>query len=499
MVRHRLLGRRDLLTGAALTAPALILSKKSLAAFPAPSFDEPDDALFRAPYSAQSPWKAHPINPTFGSGVIPHNEYSYVPFQAPIYYARASDPSLTIVGPSGGGVNVPDELRHRDIILPHFPEGVVAPPGSDAEIVIYDSATQLIHSFFQMSNSGGRWTANAYAAQSASGWGFGTPSTPYNIRGSGSSPIGGVLRNWEVPSSRNASAYPQHALALALGVDAFLPNSRTSPSPPGPIYPATLQDAGFEYAGSAPNAWPMGTLFMLPRSFDVGALSAPGAIAVAKTLMKFGTYLIDATFNTCGFFCQFNPGSIGWPSVSYGFGYSNGDFTTIRNAMRSVVAVEGWLDGNGDPWTPTSWSQMQLLSMRGPWSPRSGKIDGGFDTAANFFVAPASSPFTARRIVHQPCNLSLGGWWQNWSDSGGWFTAPTPGQEYKLSVIGSGALTASLSIWDQGVSTNYFTSSAKSPGQQQTFTWPKQVSFATLLEVSNPGAGGQIRMELVAV
>lgn len=81
---------------------------------------------------------------------------------------------------------------------------------------------------------------------------------------------------------------------------------------------------------------------------------------------------------------------------------------------------------------------------------------------------------------------------------GGWFTAPTPGREYMLSVIGTGALTASLSIWDQTISTNYFTGSVRNPGQQQTFFWPNKTSFATLLEISNPGAGGRIRLELVA-
>jgi hypothetical protein len=494
--RDFLFDRRRLLIGAALATPALVLPKDPCAAT-LRSLMPPDDLLYQSPYSAQSLWKARPINPTFGSGVIPRNEYAYAPFQAPIYYARASDPPVTIFGSgSSGGVNIPDEIANRNVTLPHFPAGVVPSPGSDAEVAIYESTTGLLHSFWQMAFKDGRWTANTYAVESAAGWGFGTPARPYNIRASGTAPLAGLLRNWEMPSS--AGSYPQHALALGLGIDAFLPNSYTSPSPPGPIYPTTSQDAGFEYTGSAPNAWPMGTLFMLPSSFDVGTLSAPGAIAVAKTLMKFGAYLVDASYNTCGFFSEFSPTSSGWASISYGFGYSNADFTTIRNSLRPVSAVEGWVDGNGNPWTPLSWAQMQLLSMRGPWNALTGTIAGRFDTAANLFVVPASAPFTARRVIHQPSALSSGGWWRNWADSGGWFAAPTPGHEYTLSVVGAGALTASLSIWDQTLSTNYFTSSANSPGSRQTFSWPKQTSFATLLEVSNPGAGGQIRIELVA-
>jgi hypothetical protein len=495
MPRCPLPDRRTLLTGAALTTPALILSKKSLAVLSARSLVRCDDALFQAPYSAQSLWKAQPVNPTLSSGVIPSSEYAYVPFQAPIYYARASDPSVTISGPNGRGVNVPDEITLRNIILPHFPAGVVSPPGGDAEVVIYDTTTQLLHSFWQMTYSTGRWAADTYAVELSTGWGFGTPSRPFNIRACGSSPIAGVLRNWELPRSGKEDTFPQHALALGLGANSILADS---PSSGGPIYPATSQDAGFQYTGAATNAWPMGTLFMLPRSFDVGTLSAPGAIAVAKTLMKYGAYLADTSPNTCGFYCEWNPGVTGWPDISYGLHSSNADFTTIRNAMRSVTAVEGWLDGDGNAWTTPGWAQMQLLSMRGPWRTMSGTMAGGFDTVANFFVAPANAPFLARRIIHQPSALSSGGWWRNWADSGGWFVAPRPGQKYTLSVIGSGALTASLSIWDQAISTNYFTSSAKSPGQQQTFTWPNRASFATVLEVSNPGAGGQIRMELIA-
>jgi hypothetical protein len=372
----------------------------------------------------------------------------------------------------------------------------VPTPGSDAEVVIYDATTGLLHSFWQMSNKDGRWTADTYAAESTAAWGFGTPARPYNVRASGTSPIAGVLRNWEMP--RKTGDYPRHALALGLGIDAFAPNNYASPSPPGPVYPATSQDAGFEYTGSVPNAWPMGTLFMLPRSFDVAALSAPGAIAVAKTLMEFGAYLVDASYDTCGFFSEFSPSSSGWGGISYGVGYSNGDFTTIRNALRPVSAVEGWLDASGQAWTPPTWAQMQLLSMRGPWTARTGAIAGGFDTAANFFVAPASGPFIAERRIHHPSALSSGGWWRNWSDSGGWFAAPKPGQQYTLSIVGSGALTASLSIWDQAVSTNYFTSSAKNPGQQPTLSWPDQASFATVLQVTNPGPGGEIRLELIA-
>jgi len=489
--------RRSLLVGAALAAPALVLAKKALPKSAAHARAAPD-AAFRAPYSARSPWKAQPVNPTFDSGIIPSSEYAYVPFQASVYYARASDPSVTIVGPDRGtGVNVPDEIIHRNIVLPHFPAGVASPPGGDSEIVIYDSTTGLLHSFWQMNYRDGQWTANTYAVESAAGWGFGTPSRPYNIRASGCSPISGALRNWELPDSRGASNYPQHALAMGLGPDSIL---RDSISWGGPIYPATSQDQGFHYTGTAPDAWPIGTLFMLPPSFDLGALSTEGAIAIARTLMKFGAYLVDECPNTCGFYCESDPSSIGWPDKSYGlFGHhSNGDFTTIRDALRAVTAVDGWLDGDGNPWTPPSWAKMQLLSMRGPWRARNGTIAGGFDTAADFFIAPAGAPFIAQRVIQQPCSPNARGWWQNWADSGGWFTAPTPGRRYVLSVIGSGALTASLSVWDQALSANYFTSSIKSPGQRQKFSWPNQTSFATLLEIRNPGAGGRIRLELVA-
>jgi hypothetical protein len=491
------LDRRKLLIGAALAAPALVFPKTALSK-PSRSRATLGEAAFRSPYSSQSLWKARPVNPTFGTGIIAGSEYAYVPYQAPVYYARASDPSVTIFGPDrDAGINVPDEISHRNVVLPHFPAGVASPPGSDSEIVIYDSTTGLLHSFWQMSHRDGQWTANTYAVESANGWGFGTPSRPFNIRASGCSPISGALRNWELPGGGGEDNYPQHALAMGLGPDCIL---RDDVSTGGPLYPATSQDSGFHYTGEAPDAWPIGTLFMLPPTFDLGVLSAPGAIAIARTLMKFGAYLVDECPNTCGFYCEWDPNSAGWPDKSYGlFGRrSNGDFVAIRDALRAVTAVEGWLDGDAKPWSPPTWERMQLLSMRGPWSAASGTIAGGYDTAANFFLAPSAAPFVARRVIQQPCSPSPNGYWRNWNDTGGWFTAPAPGQRYTLSVVGSGALQASLSVWDQGLSSNYFTSSIKSPGQRQTFTWPERTSFATLLEISNPGAGGRIRMELVA-
>jgi hypothetical protein len=483
--------RRKLLAGAALTAPAIISPKQILAAFSSLSHFAESNGPFQAPYSAQSLWKARPVNPTLGAGVIASNQYAYVPYNAPIYYARASDPPVTIIN-----VGVSDEITTRNVILPHFPAGVDLPPGTDKEVVIYDTTTQLLHSFWCLDHREGGWAASQYNVESATGWGWGTPSRPGQVRASGCSPAAGVLRNWELPTYDNADAYPQHALAMGLGANSILADSVSSG---GSIYPATDQDEGFRYTGALPNAWPMGTLFMLPSSFDLSALSAPGAIAIAKTLMKYGAYLVDASPNTCGFYCEWSPSSIGWPSISYGLNGNNADFTAIRDALRSVTAVESWLDGNGNPWVPPPWASMNLLSMRGPWIAISGTANGSFDTAANFFVAPRIGlPSVMRRVIYQPCNYSSKGWWWNWYDSSGWFIAPTPGRKYTLSIIGSGAVTASLSIWDPTISINYFASSVSGPGHQQTFTWPNQSSFATLLEVRNPGAAGQIRLELVA-
>jgi hypothetical protein len=451
-------------------------------------------ALFLSPFSSESLWNARPINPKFADGVINRTTnwamISDGDFGAVLYPARVSDPPVII-----RGVSVIDEIVTRDILLPHFPAGVTIPEGSDHEVVIYDSTTQLLHSFWQMQRNDGTWTARSYACERIDGLGWSSPSRPYNIRAAGCSPVAGALRAWELNEP-----YPKHALAMSLDARSILADSASSG---GPVFPATGQDAGFPYRGSAPNAWPMGTRFMLASSFDVDSLSALGARKIAQTLQQYGAYLIDTSPGGCTFLGEYHGG---WSLASAatdpftGVWRDNNDLAAIVAGLRSITRVEGWLNGNGNPFKPIPWAAMQLLSMRGPWTVVTGSANGAFDTAQDYFIAPATGAYSVmQRVLYEPCRTSPQGWWWNWAHSNGWFTTPTPGQKYLLTINGAGSLSASFSIRSPDSSLIYFNSSITLPAQQQTFTWPNQPSFATIMQIVNPGGGGSIRFELTKV
>ena len=279
------------------------------------------------------------------------------------------------------------------------------------------------------------------------------------------------------------------------------------PGPPGPVFPATLQDSRFPYTGVAPAAWPIGTLFMLPSTFTIDAMVGPGGKALAQTLMEYGCYLVDTSGGTFALLGEiYGDGAFGFDAASNGLGWSSlvwdkhgVDLPTIAAALRPVFSVEGWLDGNGNPFTP-SWATQNLLSMRGPYRRVSGTPTGAFDTMSTLYKVPSGSPpFIIDRPLYQPATLSSRGAWLNYADTNGWFVAPTPDQQYKLACYGNGPISVQFSVNSQNGAVNYFQSNVLMPGQSQTFTWPNQASTRSDIVITNPGPiGGGIGLTLIA-
>ncbi len=477
----KLLTRRNALKIGALAAPAIFLPQNALAVKANLLGAASDDPLFNKPYSPQSPFNAKPVHPVLGSTGIPIGpakpRVANFPIVADlggsgvcVYHATESDPPYTF-----SKVNVPDELGQRPVTIPHFPSGVLPPSAGDSEVTIYDATTQLLHSFYGMSLKDGAYSAAVYACESAKGWSFATPSKPYQIRAGGCSPIAGLLRIAEMPIGAKTDTYPQHALAMAIDSGFVLANNASStwPGPPGPVFPATLQDTGFPYTGIAPAAWPMGTLFMLPATFDVNSMTGPGGKAIARTLMEYGCYLVDTSPGTFELFGEiYGDGAVGFDggSTQYGLGWMSlfygklADYGAIASALRPVLSVDGWLDGDGHPYTP-SWATQNLLSMRGPYKRVSGTPAGAFDTASTLYRVPRGSPpFVIDRSIYQPCNPSARGAWLNYADSAGWFVTPTPGRQYKLTCYGDGALSVQFSVNSQDGSVSYLSVERTDPG-----------------------------------
>lgn len=564
------LTRRKLLK---LAAPAILIPldiREAMAQF----FLASDQSLFGTWYSPQSLWRARPVNPTFGPGQINASQNYPCVFDCgvtgstgdtattyacsvPIFFAKASDGPMNVVC-----AYINDELGGRTVTIPHWPSNVFSPPGdpatADKEAVIYDSATALVHQFWQLQGSGNSWTASNYAVSStiannpawgggaSQGLGFGTPSRPYNIRAAGTGPADGMLRLWELFSG----TYPRHALTMSLDYSSVTQNTASSGAPP--IFPATGQDGGFLYSGTGTNSWPIGTLFMLPSTFDLSQLSEQGSILIAQTLMNYGAYIVDTgpggnSFigemydflpNIQNYFSQggliYSGGPVSnipfwdrlWSGVSERFN-SDGSFAdttdlqTIQAALKPVAKVGGWLDANGNSFTPTSWKDMNLLSMRGPYFTVSGSPPDTalYDTAKNaYFVPNGSAAFVVETLRYSAAAVqpniwvqpSDGGPWNDWqsptANATGFFHTsyaaaegdPIPTRSYTLRAYGTGNLTARLLVQDPGLSTTYYDSGDMSVGAHTTFNWPNQSSTGSAIQITNPASGGgTIRLELV--
>ena len=90
----------------------------------------------------------------------------------------------------------------------------------------------------------------------------------------------------------------------------------------------------------------------IPKPFLLTQLTTYEWTAVAKTLMTYGGYNIDTNIGGLNFYAEFDSD---WSASS------SPDGPIIRNAMRQVVAVSGWLDANGNSFTPPIWGDMNLF------------------------------------------------------------------------------------------------------------------------------------------
>jgi hypothetical protein len=457
---------------------------------------------FYRPWASNSPWNLAPVNPvlgtvgisTAGAGGTNFAQCANGDFGDQAFYAVASDPPATV------HAYVNDELGPRNVIIPHFPAGAQPSTGSDHHIDIFDSPSNTWYSFWafqpDLVNVGPlNWTAGNFSIYKGDGTGWGTPSKPQGPRASGVAAIAGMPRTWE-------QNLPMLNHAVPFGVDLGTVLDK-------PVFPATSQDVSDYTYFTGPFHY--GTLFMLPSTFNVAALSTPQARAFARTLMKYGGYLVDTTSgppgsNGGGFNFYGEIGSLWGASCNYN-GTVCVDLDTMRTALRAVTSVSGWTDCNGNAATPTPWSAMNLLSMRGPWLDNitSGAVTAGvFNTVSNLYEFPDTTgiPQFGNLATYYPRDDTSLQPWNNWVNNKQFFTSPVQGQQYTLSCFGNGS-TASvrLAVWHGDFSTAIMYSNMLTPGQSQTFTMPTDAVNGLLFQVlvlKDPGPAASIRLELVA-
>jgi hypothetical protein len=104
----------------------------------------------------------------------------------------------------------------------------------------------------------------------------------------------------------------------------------------GYVWPATEQDydSPYAYYGTIP----MGQLFTIPKSVNVGALGlSPSARAIAKAIQDYGAYVTDRVGDgTVSFYAEPSVPS-GWLSDVAGPNWSGSQLATIRTNLTAVT------------------------------------------------------------------------------------------------------------------------------------------------------------------
>ena len=426
------------------------------------------------PYAADSLWNARPLNPVFSNYVIPSNIYfptiAEGAYSTGVFTASATDKPMTIVGSSSSttavvGVADPDVGGARVIEIPRWPAGVVPASGTDGHADIVDPVSKTIHSFWKLRQVNGRWTASLYSWSKLSGTGWGDPAHYYQgARAVGIPASAGLIRKHEI--NDGLPTYT-HALAMSLPHNA-LSNGVTSPAY---VFPATSADGSLSgNTGSIPE----GALLMLPPSFDSSAIVNPDLKKVVETLKLYGAYVVDR--------------NVGTPFVIYvengsGFklmrnGWDNkiaSQLDLIRANLRQVTSAQDWVGNNGKSILPAIKAQknMNILSMRGPWSKKSGTATASYDTVTQSLQFSA----TTTKTVHVNTN-STGLTRVKWA-------VPPAGTYVKFAVTGTGGAKLRLEVKSNGIVV--YDSKDLANGEAQRFIWP---ATATLILTATSGTSG---------
>lgn len=434
---------------------------------------------FERPFAASAPWNSRPVGALLGTATIPTS--SYYPavatgaYSSAAYKATAADGPMTIVGPTTAGVWDPDsEIRRPSITIPRWPAGVVPASGSDGHAEVVDTVSGIVHSFWQLKQVGGVWQAAQYAWTPLAGRGMGDASHYFQgARAAGVSTLGGLIRKQEV--SDGDTMY-RHVLAMSLTFNALAAS-------PSYRFPATSADGNAATTNSGTIA--MGSLMMLPASFDAQALRTPELRKVAETLKAYGAYVVDRNYGTPFYIyvengADFNLHKNGWNNTAAS------ELEQLRKALRPLATASSWLDGNGrsvDPAAPQN-----LLSMRGYWYKTKGTQAGVFDTWRQAVVFPATST-----PIEQ---VNAGGR----AYSGVAWAKPTVGTSYRLTAIATNGARFRMTMKDKATGALAFDSGDLSNGQAVDFVWlAPTFTITTTAKSGVSGVESTVRAELVAV
>ena len=432
---------------------------------------------FERPFSVKSLWNSRPRKVQLGTFVIP--ESTYFPlvgtgsYSTAAFKSSSTDSPMTVYPqPGKTGIWDPDaEANVPFITIPRWPADTQAASGSDGHADIIDTETGIIHSFFKLVNTNGRWTALQYAWTRLDGRGFGdTVHYFQGARAAAVPSIAGVIRKHEI--NDGAEQY-YHALAMSLTYTGL---SKTQQY----VFPATAGDWDWQLnTGQIAE----GALVMLPPDFDESGIENPALLKVVKTLKTFGAYIIDRNVGT-PFYIYVENGS-GYNLHQGGWNSRVGnDLQKIRAALREVLYAEDWVDGFGSAITYTD--PMNLTSMRGPWRAlKTGGVLPVFDTHKQAVVYGGTPDVQKAENSSGRCisNISWG--------------KPVPGKQYKFTVQSTNGGKGYLRFWGDGA--QRFHTTELNNGQSAIITWPWTKGTPIMGVVSAAGAISEIKGILTEV
>jgi len=426
---------------------------------------------YYTPFAVDSLWNSRPVEPVFGTFVIPKSSY-YPAIQAGAYstgvfLSSASDAPMTVYAITGkpGVINQDAEIFVPSITIPHWPAATLAATGSDGHADIVDPTTGIIHSFFGLKQDSGKWVAQLYAWMPIAGTGWADPAHYYQgARAVGIPASAGLIRRHEVDDGK---ATYMHALAMSLTYNAM------AATPPY-IYPATSADTS---ASQNTGAIPEGARMMLPASYDTSKIASPALRKVADTLKLYGAYVVDRNDGTpfninVEIGSTFSMSKLSWDNAVAA------ELDRIRANLRQVVGAKSWVDGDGNaiaaPVTLmakgtlavasstvaglTPPANLNLLSMRGPWQLSAGAALGTFNSWTQAIEFPASSV----RVSQSNSNgrgLSKLSW-----------AKPVVGGKLRMTAIATGGASLRVVVYSGSVVS--FDSGNLGNGGFCDFTWP---------------------------
>jgi hypothetical protein len=470
MLKHHPRGSQRRLALAALAALASVHAcRAAIAAQPA-EFGTP-----ARPFAADSLWNARPFEPVFGQYEIPESRFVPAvgggPFSTGVFVSDTDDTPVEVGGQNGkAGVDEPNTGTQRVITIPHWPAGVIAAKGSDGHADIIDPAAGVIHSFWQLKQQDGRWTAALYAWSRLNGRGWGDPAHFYQgARATGVPTSAGIIRSHEV--NDGAPLY-RHALALSLTYNALARE-------PAYVFPATAADNNAAATNSG--QIPQGALLMLPPSFDAARIANPALRKVAETLKQYGAYVVDRNDGTPFYIYAENGSGLNLHPKGWDQNVAN-ELQRIRAGLRQVVSATGWIDGNDRTFTPST--RINLLTMQGLW--RGADAAGRYDARTDMLVFPASAqaPRMVSLGVLDPARV-------RWA-------ATAPGQTCRLTVRASGGARLRLQLRSKDYARMLFDSGELEDGASQLLACPAAGVRTEMQAIGSAGQGSSVRAELAA-